>query len=234
MNQQEKDLELAPPPQIYLMMDLSLTDTPAEDIQSIAKTINTTENTPFSSLLIKQTEGLSKCTPEFVAHVQKEDIAVIIEDNVPLVQSSGADGVHLSDDDEEIFEAAINTLSEDVIIGLSAKQSRHKAMIFAEQGCSYIAISDGLSGQTTQTSVENVDIEEFDRPPEIKWWVSLFSTPAVAWNISSLKQAITATKEGADFLALAPSYWQQGENSTEIIKDCLAKTSAIERYTPTL
>ena len=231
---QEKDLELAPPPQIYLMMDLSLTDTPAKDILSIAKTINTDESTPFSSLLIQKTEGLSKCTPEFVAQVQKEDIAVIVEDNVPHAHSSGADGVHLSDDDEDIFEAAVNTLSEDVIIGVSAKQSRHKAMIFAEQGCSYIAISSGLDDQTMQISAEEASLEEFERPPEIKWWVSLFSTPVVAWNISSLEEAITATKEGADFLALAPSYWQQGDNSTEIIKDCLAKTTAIERYTPTL
>lgn len=231
---QEKDLELAPPPQLYLIMDLSLTETPAEDILSIAKTINTDESAPFSSLLIQQTEGLSKCTPEFVAQVQKADIAVIIEDNVPHVLSSGADGVHLSGDDEEIFEATLNTLSEDVIIGVSAKQSRHKAMIFAEQGCSYMAITDGLDDQTTQSSTQDSDREEFDRPPEIKWWVSLFSTPVVAWNITSLDQAITVTKEGADFLGLAPSYWQQGEKSTQIIKECLEQTSSIERHIPTL
>ena len=228
MTNQEKKLELAPPPQLYLMMDLSLTDTPAEDVQTIAKTINTAESAPFSSLLIKQTDGLLKCTGEFVSKVQKKDIAVIIEDNVPLVQSSGADGIHLSGDDEEIFEAAINTLSEDVIIGVSAKQSRHKAMLFAEQGCSYI-------GLNLEEKVEaNDDTEEFDLPPQISWWVSLFSTPCVAWNISSLEEAIEATKAGADFLGLTPSYWQQGDKSAEIIKTCWDQTSAIERYTEVL
>ena len=222
------ELELAPPPQLYLIMDLSLTETPGDDIQSIANSINTDEFAPFSSLLIRQNDPKSLCSKELIKDIQSKDIAVLIEDNVPLAQSSGADGVHLSDDDEDIFNAAIETLSEDVIIGLKAKQSRHKAMIFAEQGCSYVGIN------LFNPKDYERELEEFERPPEINWWVSLFSTPCVAWNISSKDEAIEATKQGADFIALAPEFWQKGEPSTEIIADCVKTISAIERYVPTL
>ena len=130
--------------------------------------------------------------------------------------------------DEDIFNAAIETLSEDVIIGLKAKQSRHKAMILAEQGCSYVAIN------LFDEAEHERELEEFERPPEINWWVSLFSTPCVAWNITSKDEAIEATKQGADFIALAPEFWQKGDTSTEIIADCIKTISAIERYVPTL
>lgn len=224
----ETELELAPPPQIYLIMDLSLTETPLDDIKTIAKEINTSEFAPLSSLLIKQNDPKSLCSKELVKDIQAENIAVLIEDNVPLAKSLNADGIHLSDDDEDIFKAAIETLSEDVIIGIKAKQSRHKAMIFAEEGCSYIAID--LFDQDNHQR----ELEEFERPPEINWWVSLFSTPCVAWDISSTEQAIEATKQGADFLGLAPEFWQQGENSAKIIDECVKTTSAIERYLPAL
>jgi len=222
------ELELAPPPQIYLIMDLSLTETPLEDIETIAKAINTSEVAPFSSLLIKQDNPNSNCSADLIKKIQALNIAVIIEDNVPLAQSIGADGIHLSSDDEDIFKAAIETLSEDIIIGIKAKQSRHKAMIFAEEGCSYVAID--LFNQEEHER----ELEEFERPPEINWWVSLFSTPSVAWNISSTEEAITATKQGADFLGLAPEFWQKGENSAKIINECVKTVSAIERYLPVL
>lgn len=224
----ETELELAPPPQIYLIMDLSLTETPLDDIKTIAKEINTSEFAPLSSLLIKQNDPKSLCSKELVKDIQAENIAVLIEDNVPLAKSLNADGIHLSDDDEDIFKAAIETLSEDVIIGIKAKQSRHKAMIFAEEGCSYVAIN--LFDQDNHQR----ELEEFERPPEINWWVSLFSTPCVAWDISSTEQAIEATKQGADFLGLAPEFWQQGENSAKIIDECVKTTSTIERYLPAL
>ncbi len=222
------ELELAPPPQLYLIMDLSLTETPEKDIKAIANTVNSAEFAPFSSLLLQNNAPKSLCTKELVSGIQSEGIAVLVEDNVPLAQSVGADGIHLSDDDEDIFKAAIETLSDDVIIGLKAKQSRHKAMIFAEEGCSYVAIT------LFNPKVSKRELEEFERPPEINWWVSLFSTPCVAWNISSKEEAIEATKQGADFIGLAPEFWQKGDETIEIINDCVKTISAIERYTPSL
>lgn len=228
MTNKETEIEIAPPPQVYLIMDPSLSDEPLKELEHAVQAVNSSESAPISSLLIKNNDENSILNAEFITKIQAHNIAVIIEDNVPLAKSLGADGVHLSNDDETIFEATLETLSEEYIIGATAKQSRHKAMVFAESGCSYMAIN------LFEQNENERDLEDFERPPEINWWVSLFSTPCVAWEISSIEQANRATIEGADFIALAPSYWQKGNETASAIETLVKSINAIERTVPSL
>lgn len=195
------------PPQLILNMDLSLTNTPVEDLKQIL-------NHGEIATLIISNHPSTALNKDLVNSVQSLNIALLIEDNVPLAKQLGADGVHLSSDDEDLFEAALNTLEDDSIIGITAGQSRHKAMIFAESGCSYMAINLANNDDTNT-------IEDFERPPEIDWWVELFGTPCVAWNLTSIDEASRAINEGADFLALAPELWQsrqQGADNEKMLK----------------
>lgn len=62
----------------------------------------------------------------------------IINDNIELAQKTGADGIHLGADDDDIA-AARETLGSDIIIGASCYNSVEKAEIAYNKGASYVA-----------------------------------------------------------------------------------------------
>ncbi len=183
------------PPELILIMDLSLTTNPVDDLKQILA------QSDIATIIISNKTTSPSLNRELITTIQSLNIAVLIEDNVPLANQLGADGIHLSSDDEDMFEAALNSLDENSIIGITAGESRHKAMVFAESGCSYLAINLANNDDNT--------IEEFERPPEIDWWVQLFGTPCVAWNLKTVEETAEAINQQADFLALAPELWQK-------------------------
>lgn len=202
------------PPELILIMDLSRTNNPVDDLKQVLA------QSDIATIIISNKTTSPALNRELITTIQSHNTAVLIEDNVPLANQLGADGVHLSSDDEDMFEAALNSLDEDSIIGITARESRHKAMVFAESGCSYMAINLANSDDNT--------IEEFERPPEIDWWVQLFGTPCVAWNLKTVEETSQAINQQADFLALSPELWQSGKTD-EIIKSIRELISLAEK-----
>ena len=195
-------------PQLYLILDLARSGDPLAEIEAVLQVM------PIASLFIKDTPQ-AVVSQDLVTSLQAHNIAVLVEDSEKL-RTLTADGVHLNTDELGLFEQMKQRLDENDIIGVSPQSSRHNAMIFAEQGASYIAID--VAGANSNGENEQLTLDENQSAPTIDWWVALFETPCVAWNIETVQAALTAQKEGADFLALAPGLWQQEQNTFNVIQ----------------
>ena len=195
-------------PQLYLILDLARSGDPLAEIEAVLQVM------PVASLLIKDTQQ-AVVSQDLVTNLQAHNIAVLVEDSEKL-RTFKADGVHLNTDEVGVFEQLKERLDENDIIGVGPQSSRHGAMAIAEQGASYIAIE--VSGANSNEKNEQQTMDENHSAPTIEWWVALFETPCVAWNIETVQAALTAQKEGADFLALAPALWQQGKNTFNIVQ----------------
>lgn len=200
--------ETKAPPALYLILDPGKSPDPMAEIRA-AKQAG-----PVLSLLIRSEDNAPDKT--LISAAQALGIAVLLEaDNQSAPYD--ADGLHVSTDSLEAFHAAASQLQNDEILGVMAWSSRHNAMLLAEEGASYIAFD--VTSQQPAEAEPTPDAPAFEnqQPPTLAWWTELFETPAVAWGINSEAEALRAAKDGADFIALAPAFWQQGEQTGGII-----------------
>ena len=88
----------------------------------------------------------------------KFDVPLIINDNVRVCQESGAAGVHLGQDDENIAEAR-TILGDDFIIGATA-HNLQEAQIAARQGADYLGVGAAFGSDTKKDAkpVPNLEI----------------------------------------------------------------------------
>ncbi len=130
----------------------------------------------------------------FISLAQGQNLAVLIEEDIPLAKRLDADGVHLRARNGAASEAR-RLLGDNKSVGVSCVLSRHEAMVMAEEGADYIAFGEiGGPGRAAAEPLAEI----------IRWWDELFETPCVAWvwgedeevHIESLVRA------GADFLAI--------------------------------
>ena len=131
-----------------------------------------------------------------VAAGHAKNVAVLVEDDVNLAKSLGADGVHLAwhDDAEASYAAVRAALGPNAIVGVDAGHSRHDAMSLGESGADYVAFS--LSRQAADRVT--AEQQHFDL---IEWWAEIFEVPVVAMDVESAEQAEPLTDAGADFIA---------------------------------
>ena len=203
------EAETPTPPGLFLILDASQPDNGLPELEAACA------NAPVEVILISHPAEAAapEITKQLVTTIQNKNIAVLIEDNVTLAMELAADGVHLNNDSFEGFSDAVDQVGGDqMIIGTTAKASRDAAMILAEEGCTYMAITSQQDDHS-QSDTE----EEFRRPPTLEWWVTLFETPVVAWQLETLDDVRAATEAGADFIALAPALWQKAGETGQIM-----------------
>ncbi len=132
-----------------------------------------------------------------VQTVQALDAAALIQDNLELAHSVGADGVHLSfgSDLTERYDVARRTLRDDSIVGADVALSRHDAMTVGELGADYV----GFNGATNHFALDADGDVQHDL---VSWWAEVFEIPCVALNVTRPERARQMTVAGADFVGL--------------------------------
>jgi len=124
---------------------------------------------------------------------------VLINDNPELAAELGADGVHLGQSDMPI-KAARKLVGPDMVIGVTAHDSRHLAMCAGEAGADYVAFGAFFPTVTKKT--------EFTATPELlTWWSDLFEVPCVAIGGINADNAAELAIAGADFVAVSSGIW---------------------------
>lgn len=122
--------------------------------------------------------------------VQARGIAVVLEDDVGLAATVGADGVHLTSLDA--YDGARSRLGEDAIVGVDVGNSRHMAMEAGERGAEYVAIP---------ASDEQM----------VAWWASIFRVPCVAVLGEDSAVARSAVSSGVEFVAIDAGRWPDAD-----------------------
>jgi thiamine-phosphate pyrophosphorylase len=122
--------------------------------------------------------------------VQKAGAALVLEGSAEIAIRGGADGAHLTG--IAAFSDALGRLKPDRIAGCGGLQTRHDAMLAAEQGADYVMFGEPVDGR--RPSFEAI-VER------ITWWAELFEVPCVGFA-ATLDEVGPLAAAGADFVAL--------------------------------
>jgi thiamine-phosphate pyrophosphorylase len=143
--------------------------------------------------------------------VQRADAAFILNDRPDLAKRTGADGVHVGQDDMP-YKDARALLGPDKTIGVTAHNSRHLAMEAAEAGADYVAF-----GAMFPTSTK--DAKTRAEPELIRWWADIMEAPCVAIGGVTVDNAPVLIDAGADFLAVSAGVWKHAEGPAAAVRE---------------
>ncbi len=128
----------------------------------------------------------------------RHEALLIINDDVELAATSGADGVHLGRDDADIV-TALETLGADAIVGVSCYDQLDAARHAAASGASYVAFGAFFPSPTKPGAVKApvALLRQWDHPHR----------PACAIGGITLDNAATLIEAGAAMTAVISDLW---------------------------
>ena len=131
--------------------------------------------------------------------VQERDIAFILNDRPDLAAATGADGVHIGQEDAS-YEEARAAVGPDRIIGVTCHDSRDFAMEMAEKGADYVAFGAFFPTATKEAKGHPL-------PEILEWWSDIMTVPVVAIGGITPENCAPLVRAGADFLAASSAIW---------------------------
>ncbi len=155
-------------------------------------------------------EDIIKAAQKLMPICHAKDVAFIINDRPDLALKTGADGVHIGQEDQSYNEAR-DILGADKIIGVTCKDSRHLAMMAGEQGADYVAFGSFFPTSTKMTTSTAT-------PDLLTWWQELFEIPCVAIGGIKIEHASELAMAGADFLAVCSGVWDHEDGAREAVR----------------
>ena len=126
--------------------------------------------------------------------VQEREIAFILNDRPDLANETGADGVHIGQQDGTYREAR-KKVGPDAIVGVTCHDSRHLAMEAAEQGADYVAFG-AFFPTATKTPKSRAE------PEILKIWSETTIVQSVAIGGITPDNGGALITAGADMLAV--------------------------------
>ncbi len=142
--------------------------------------------------------------------------AFILNDRVDLVKSTGADGVHLGQQDMPMREAR-ERLGDAAIIGISCHDSNHMAMEAGEASADYVAF--GAFYPTQSKSPEKLALYGTPTSDLIRGWTTYTTVPCVAIGGLTPENCVELVSAGADFIAAITAVWSHPKGAAQGVKD---------------
>lgn len=136
------------------------------------------------------------------------EVAFIVNDSIALAKRTGADGVHLGQQDGQVREAR-EALGREAQIGVTCHASRHLAIEAGEAGADYVAFGSFFPS-TTKASEHRPELEL------LEWWQQVMEIPCVAIGGITPENCLPLVEAGADFLAVSGSVW--GGDEAEAVR----------------
>lgn len=144
-------------------------------------------------------DAISRACEALLPICQSYNVPFIINDRADLAVQLGADGAHIGVDDISYSEAR-RLMGDDAIIGVSCYNSRHFAMVAAEEGADYIAFG-AFFPTATKTPRSRAELEL------LSWWQQTTTIPCVAIGGISVNNCSALIEAGADFIAVISGVW---------------------------
>ncbi len=132
--------------------------------------------------------------------VQSRDVAFLLNDRADLAAEQGCDGVHIGQDDTP-YAKARRLLGDQAIVGVTCHDSRHLAMVAADQGADYVAFG-AFFATATKAAKTTAGIEI------LSWWSEMMTVPCVAIGGITCDNCKPLIAAGADFLAVSAGVWE--------------------------
>ena len=141
---------------------------------------------------------------------QQRDVAFIMNDRPDLAAETGCDGVHVGQKDTAYAEARA-IVGDDAIVGVTCHDSRHLAMVAADQGADYVAFG-AFFPTASKDAIGHPDAGI------LKWWSELTVVPCVAIGGITPDNCPPLVRAGADFLAVLSAVWNHPAGPGEAVK----------------
>jgi thiamine-phosphate pyrophosphorylase len=136
-----------------------------------------------------------------IAH--KASVAVLVNDRVDIALMSGADGVHLGQDDLPVT-AARRILGDDAVIGVSTHSEKQVREALADGSADYIAFGPIFPTSTKKDHDPLVGIQALSRIRDIVG----DKLPLVAIGGINVYNLASAIRAGADSAAMISEFYQ--------------------------
>lgn len=199
MASRPKQAEPRPQPRLYLVTP------PVADAKAFAERLAAAMPAGDVAAVLLRLEEADERTlinrvKELAPLVQQRDAALLIEGHADLVARAGADGAHLTSHAD--FSDALDALRPDRIAGCGGLETRHDAMVAAEQGADYVMFGepDPQGHRPAFAAIED----------RVSWWAEVFEAPCVGFA-GAPEEVAPLVAAGADFVALGDWVWQQSD-----------------------
>ena len=141
---------------------------------------------------------------------QARDVALLINDRPDLAAETGADGVHVGQQDAD-YDTARRLVGAEAIVGVTCHDSRDLALRAAEQGADYVAFGAFFATDTKQA-------KRRAGPEILEWWASLMAVPCVAIGGITVANCALVVQAGADFLAVVGGVWNHADGPAAAVE----------------
>ncbi|MCZ6638115.1 MAG: thiamine phosphate synthase [Alphaproteobacteria bacterium] len=141
---------------------------------------------------------------------QARNVAFLMNDRPDLAAETGCDGVHVGQQDTAYAEARA-IVGEDAIVGVTCHDSRHLAMVAAEQGADYVAFG-AFYPTATKDAIGHPDIDI------LSWWSEMMTVPSVAIGGITPANCPPLVRAGTDFIAVLSAVWNHVQGPAEAVK----------------
>jgi thiamine-phosphate pyrophosphorylase len=141
---------------------------------------------------------------------QDRGVAVLMNDRPDLAAETGCDGVHVGQEDVTYHEAR-RIVGDGAIVGVTCHDSRHLAMLAAEQGADYVAFGAFFATGTK-------DPKTRADPGILTWWSDIMEVPCVAIGGITVDNAPVLVQAGADFLAVVAGVWDYKDGPAAAVR----------------
>ena len=207
--------ESRPAPRLYLV-----TPAAADAAQLRLELLGALDSADIAAVLMRLPDederALINRVKAIAPTVQKAEAALILDGHSRIVARSGADGAHLTG--LAAFQEAATALRPDRIAGIGGLETRHDAMIAAENGADYV-----MFGDNTRPSLDAL-IER------VTWWADVFEVPCVAYA-TALDEIAPLVDAGADFVALGDAVFSDPRGVVAAVAEASARLSVRETAT---
>lgn len=157
-------------------------------------------------------DEIKKAAAALLPICRENNIAFIVNDNANLAKSTGADGVHIGEEQDGTVTEARNILGENAVIGVSCYDSKELAFNAGEHSADYVAFGAFYETQTKQPKGHpTLDLLEF--------WSKYTVIPSVAIGGIKPDNAMPLIKAGADFIAVVTGVWNHPKGSKQAVKE---------------
>ena len=141
----------------------------------------------------------------------ERDVAFIVNDRPDLAAALGADGVHIGQQDAD-YASARALMGRERIVGVTAHDSRHLAILAADAGADYVAFG-AFFPTTTKTPKSRAEVAL------LEWWSALMEVPCVAIGGIRVANCGALVTAGADFLAVVAAVWDAAAGPGAAVAD---------------
>lgn len=149
-------------------------------------------------LAASDADALSRAADACRAVAHARDVAIVVTDQLRLVEPLGLDGVHFSDGARQV-RAARKALGPDGIVGASAHGLRHEGISVGEAGADYVAF-----GPVRDTGLGDGSVAERDL---FAWWSEMIELPVVAEG-GLTADLVASLAPVTDFFGIGPEIWE--------------------------